>query len=286
MTCRPRDVAVTSVRRRPVSAARRGGISRRSASEGARRSRFCGESGGARACGASLCGGRRGPIGPQAAPRAATERRRAGRRPRPRNPRPARIRHRGAVALLEGGNIGARCDRPHAGNDAAQVDGVRVFLGMFAGGAHAAFGSRVSSTRRKRMRIGTRIASPKAIASPLPIEEMKLVVEIEELGDARADDFLVAVVGKAHGKECRALRQDRLVELSGALGDDAERDAVLAGLPSAMRAIGLAGRNETEVRDPRVRSGAPPRRRPACEWRLCSRARFRRPCGRAPRRRS
>ncbi|MGO7418283.1 hypothetical protein ACCS64_39110, partial [Rhizobium ruizarguesonis] len=34
------------------------------------------------------------------------------------------------------------------------------------------------------MLLGTLIASPKAIASPLPIEEMKLVVEIEEFGMA------------------------------------------------------------------------------------------------------
>ena len=47
-----------------------------------------------------------------------------------------------------------------------------------------AFGRRFVSTREKRMRIGTATASPKAMASPLPIEEMKLVVEEEELGIA------------------------------------------------------------------------------------------------------
>src|SRR6478752_4003257 len=34
------------------------------------------------------------------------------------------------------------------------------------------------------MRIGTAMASPKAIASPLPIEDRKLVVEIDEFGMA------------------------------------------------------------------------------------------------------
>ncbi len=47
-----------------------------------------------------------------------------------------------------------------------------------------AFGRRSASTREKRMRIGTATASPNAMASPLPMEEMKLVVEDEELGIA------------------------------------------------------------------------------------------------------
>ncbi len=40
------------------------------------------------------------------------------------------------------------------------------------------------STRENFMRIGTLMASPKAIASPLPIEERKLIVDSDEFGMA------------------------------------------------------------------------------------------------------
>ena len=133
------------------------------------------------------------------------------------------------------------------------------------------------------MRIGTATASPKAMASPLPIEEMKLVVEIDEFGNGRADDFLVAVVGKAHGKERRALRQDRLVEFAGTLGDDAERDAVFAAFLGDA-GDGLARRHEAEARiggDIAVRFFADDEH---VDGAIAPERRFRRPCGRAPRR--
>ncbi|MNL48867.1 hypothetical protein D3C87_1717530 [compost metagenome] len=47
-----------------------------------------------------------------------------------------------------------------------------------------AFGNFAVETRSKRMRIGTPTASPKAIASPLPMDERKLVVEVEAFGTA------------------------------------------------------------------------------------------------------
>ncbi len=112
--------------------------------------------------------------------------------------------------------------------------------------APLALGSRSSTTRVKRMRMGTATASPKAMASPLPIEEMKLVVDADEFGDRRADDILVAVVGQPHGKDGRALGQDRRIKFAGALGDDAERNAVFAAFLGDT-GNGLAGRQETEA---------------------------------------
>ncbi len=83
--------------------------------------------------------------------------------------------------LLERRDIGAG-DGAHTADDGAQVDGVGVVSSVYLAFTPLAFGSAASSTRVKRMRIGTAMASPKAIASPFPIDEMKLVVEIDESG--------------------------------------------------------------------------------------------------------
>ncbi len=62
----------------------------------------------------------------------------------------------------------------------------------------------------------------------------------------RADDLLVALIGKAHGENRRALRENGGVEFAGALRDDAERDAVFAAFLGDPR-NGLAGRHEAET---------------------------------------
>lgn len=47
-----------------------------------------------------------------------------------------------------------------------------------------AFGNLAVTTRSKRMRIGTLTASPKAMASPLPMDDRKLVVDVDAFGTA------------------------------------------------------------------------------------------------------
>ena len=78
------------------------------------------------------------------------------------------------------------------------------------------------------MRVGSATPSPKVMASPVPMVGHEFEKACGGVRNAGAQDFLVALVGEAHGEDRIALGQDGRIEFGRALGDDAQRHAVFA----------------------------------------------------------